>query len=398
MTICQPLVSVIIPVFNGEAFIARAIESILAQTYTAFEVVVIDDGSTDGTSDIVQSYGASVVYAHQSNLERSVARNAGLKLATGQFIAFLDADDWWFVEKLERQVAYAEKHPDLGLIYSWVNVVDDAGQQLRVLGNERPLLEAEGSDLFEWFLLGHSVPTPSVMIRKECLDAVGGFDESITYIEDWDLWMRIANRYSVGYVAEPLACYQVRHSYLPAVFARHQLQEKRLYVLEKALGARPGIKAEVRRHALQKANWYSALIDFGIQDIAAAKSRIEQIDMESPDLGGKPSQMEGDLVAFAFSLYDDFTPEAEAIAFIEFVLANLPSKVAFLKNRGRQMKSTLLGGYAFQARARGHNSQAGAIMRRAVALNLTSIFNIGVLTTCLKGIWGDNEERSFGKC
>ncbi len=256
-------------------------------------------------------------------------------------------------------------------------------------GAERSASEATGADLFEWFLLGNSVPTLSVIVRRECLDSVGGFDESITYIEDWDLWMRIASRYPVGHVPESLAYYRVTHAYLPAVFARHHLQSKRLYVLEKAFAARPDIGAELQMHARLKARWYNTLIDFGVRDVVAAQGWIKEFLGLTPDLSGKAGELETDLVAFAFSLYHDCTPEAEAAAFIEFVLANLPAELAFLKRRGRRALGALLGGYAFQARARGDGRRAKALMRRALAMNPRSALNIGALTTCLTGTWLD---------
>lgn len=389
----QPLVSVVIPVFNGESCIARAIQSALDQGCADLEVVVVDDGSTDRTSEIVRRFGKSVIYKYQHNQERSVARNTGIELTRGRYIAFLDADDWWLPGKLERQIAHAERHSNLGIVYSWVSVVNEDGKLLRLLGNERPSCETTGVDLFEWFLLGHSVPTPSVIIRRECLDVVGCFDETITYIEDWDLWMRIASRYSIGHVTEPLACYQVHHSYLPAVFARHELQTKRLYVIEKALAARPAIGPEVRAHAMLRALWYSALIDFGVKDVSAAQSWIEQIVRQTPDLSARAGELETYLVGFAFSLYADFTPENEARTFVELVLESLPSKLAFLKRRGRQVQGKLLEGYAFVARAQGDSSRAKTLMRRAMLMNPRSAFNVGALTTGLTGSWLDRVRR-----
>ena len=391
----SPRVSVVIPTYNNSQTIGEAVESVLAQTYSNTEIIVIDDGSTDDTRLGLEKYAGKIDYRYQPNQERSVARNHGIRLARGRYIAFLDADDWWLPDKLGRQIAHAEAHPDLGLIYSWVNVVDETGTQLRVLGAERPSSEATGADLFEWFLLGNSAPTPSVVVRRECLDRVGLFDETITYIEDWDLWMRIASKYPVGHVAEPLACYSVHHSYLPAVFARHQLQEKRLVVIEKAFAARPEIGVDLRKHALLRACWYSALIAFGVRDVSAAHGWIEQALRQMPVLSGRACELEADLVAFAFSLYDDFTPEAEAIAFVEFVLKNLPPELAFLSRRSRLILGVLLGGYAFQARAQGDGARARALMRRALAMNPRSAFNIGALTTCLTGTWLDRTRRSF---
>jgi glycosyltransferase involved in cell wall biosynthesis len=391
-----PLVSVIIPTYNNGQYIQTAVDSVLAQTVSDYEILVIDDGSTDDTRLRLEEYAGKIEYRYQSNQERSAARNHGIRLARGRYIAFLDSDDWWLPHKLERQIAHAEAHPDLGLVYSWVNVVGETGEKLRVSGTGRPSSEAAGADLFRWLLLGNSVPTLSVMVRRESLEAVGGFDESLTYIEDWDLWIRIASKYPVGHIAEPLACHRVYHLYLPAVFARHHLQERQLYVIEQAIGARPDIEAEARAQALLRARWRSALIDFGVRDIPAAHGWIKQFLGQMPDLSREAGELEADIVSFAFSLYDDFTPEAEATAFVEFVMENLPPELAFLKGRGRQMLGILLGSYAFQARARGDGPAARAMMRRALAMNPCSFFNIGVLTTCLTGTWLDKVRRSPG--
>lgn len=392
-----PLVSVIIPTYNSAPTICRAIDSVLAQTFDDVEIVVIDDGSTDDTVQRLRQYEGKIAYHYQPNQERSVARNRGIQCSRGAYVAFLDADDHWLPNKLELQVSLLRACPEIGLVYSWVHIVDQAGEIVGRLGHERPSTESAGADLFRWLLLGYSVPTLSVVVRRDCFDSVGVFDESITYCEDWDLWLRIAGKYPFGHVAQPLACYRVQHSYLPAVFARHRLQSKRPYVIEKALAARPDIGVDLRIRARQRVCWYSALIDFGVRDIAAAQGWIEQMLHLGPDLAARGGELEDYLVAFAMSLYDDFTPEAEALTFVEFVLDNLPPELAFLGKRGRQISGILLGACAFRARARGDNARARAAMRRAVTRNPVSVLNLGVLTTCLSGTWIDRVRRSLGK-
>ncbi|HNS52801.1 MAG TPA: glycosyltransferase [Anaerolineae bacterium] len=384
-----PAVSVIIPTFNSAATICQAIDSVLAQTLGDLEIIVVDDGSTDDTARRLRPYEDRIDYYYQPNQERSVARNRGIGRSRGTFIAFLDADDYWLPSKLELQLPVMRAHPELGLVYSWVNVVDQSGKTVGRLGHDLPHPESTGADYFEQLLLGDSVPTPSVVVRRDCLDSVGLFDESITYCEDWDLWLRIAGRYPFGHVAQVTACYRVRHSYLPEIFARHGLQVKRPCVIERALTARPDIGIELATRARQRVRWYSALIEFGMRDCKAAQGWVERMLRQGTVRDARAADLEGYLVAFALSLYDDHTPEAEATAFVRFVLDNLLPELAFLRARGRRIAGTVLAGYAFRARARGDYAAARATMRRALAKNPASASNLGVLTTCVVGTWLD---------
>ena len=126
----QPIASVIIPAYNAGLTICQAVDSALQQTFGAAEVIVIDDGSTDDTRQRLLPYGDSITYLYQHNQERSAARNNGIRHAKGKYLAFLDADDYWAVDKLTKQVALLEQHADLGFVFSWAAAFDSTGRKL----------------------------------------------------------------------------------------------------------------------------------------------------------------------------------------------------------------------------------------------------------------------------
>lgn len=200
----NPLVSVIIPAYNSGKYIAQAIDSVLGQTYGPIEIIVINDGSTDDTGDIVKAYGDKVRSIHQENQGPSAARNAGITGAKGEYIAFLDADDAWLPGKIEKQVKVMEKRPELGLVCSGSYVVD---KDDRVITEWN--MPESGEETFESVYDQNFILCLTVMVRKECLDKVGLFDGSLFLSQDYDLWLRIIKHYPFHYVNEPLARYRV---------------------------------------------------------------------------------------------------------------------------------------------------------------------------------------------
>lgn len=200
----MPTVSVIIPTYNRAEMVAEAIRSVLAQTYTDYEVIVVDDGSTDDTRRVVTSFGSPVRYVSQENKGRSVARNRGIELAAGRYIAFLDSDDLFLPTKLATQVRCLEQHPEAGLAYSSALTIDEHG-------NELPMIyRATLSGLIYEPLLFKApvacpIATPTVMVRAAALAEVGGFDERMEMAEDIDLWRRIVRRWPVVGIEAPLS-------------------------------------------------------------------------------------------------------------------------------------------------------------------------------------------------
>lgn len=199
-----PLVTAVIPVFNGARFVSQAIDSVLGQTYPDVECVVVDDGSTDDTPAVVAGF-SNVVYVRQDNQGVAAARNRGAREAKGALLAFLDADDVWLPEKLEKQLALFAGPSTFGLVYCGMTLVD---ADLRVLGS----LPAPSPDLGVRNTLLLEPPVVSVaqtgVIPCEVFSAIRGFDERLSTSADSDLVCRIGLRYTCACVPEPLAMYR----------------------------------------------------------------------------------------------------------------------------------------------------------------------------------------------
>ena len=213
-------VSVVIPAYNLEGYIGRAIDSVLAQTRPADEIIVVDDGSTDGTGEIVQKYGSAVRYIHQDNAGASAARNTGIKAAKNEWIAFLDGDDEWLEGNLERQMRLLERN--LELVWTAGNFIMCFCQEERrqvKLAPERGTQLLEGKEYFpeyfQAFIKGAAGWTGTMIIKKSVLEEAGMFRVGQLRSNDQDMWWRIAYLHkSIGYNPEPLAVYhrQVRMS------------------------------------------------------------------------------------------------------------------------------------------------------------------------------------------
>lgn len=204
------MVTVIIPVYNGEKFIEEAIISVLNQTYKDMEVLVIDDGSEDGTSEIVKKYEPKVKYIYQSNKGPSAARNLGMDLAKGEYLAFLDADDTYEPTKIEKQVMILNTYPDVDVVYADANMMD-------VNGNLQGIYKSEWcfddhKDFLAMLIFRQIVPMPpAIMIRKKCYLEGISYNSDYVHAEDYDFIIRLAQKYHFKYLKEPLYNYR-RHS------------------------------------------------------------------------------------------------------------------------------------------------------------------------------------------
>jgi glycosyltransferase involved in cell wall biosynthesis len=208
---CAPEVSVVIPMYNAGRTIRAALCSVFAQTYRDFEVLVVDDGSTDDTPESVAFFGGAVIYLAQANGGPGRARNAALARARGRFIAFLDADDVWFPQKLERQVAYFREFPQAGLVHTaTLFSAAPAATTVEAFDSSAATPHTPPTNQFAAVFHGDlNVNTLTVMIRREVIAEVGPFDECRElHVEDWDLWLRIAARYPVGYLPTPLSIHR----------------------------------------------------------------------------------------------------------------------------------------------------------------------------------------------
>jgi glycosyltransferase involved in cell wall biosynthesis len=182
----RPAVSVILPVFNGEAFIQTALESVLSQTFQNFELIVVDDGSTDATMAIVESYGDRLQILRQQNAGHASARNAAARKANGDWIAMIDADDVWHPEKLQQQLAVATL---ADVVYTATHNFEDS---LRVDEATFTNGRCPSGDVFDDLMLDNFVTHSSILMRRDKFFAAGGYDESLRTTSDWDLWLRMS--------------------------------------------------------------------------------------------------------------------------------------------------------------------------------------------------------------
>ena len=207
----MPRVSVVIPTYNCARFLGQTIDSALRQAYRDFEIIVVDDGSTDDTQQVVAVYGKTIRYVYQSNQGASAARNVALSIASGEFIAYLDADDLWIADKLSRQVEYMDDHPACGFLHTEVSVIDEQNKVLHTRFNyetNRPV--PQGLCIRELLLRSH-IQTLTVLERRTAFDDAGMFDLRLPVAQDYLHWLGVVLRgYEVGYLAEPLGQYRWR--------------------------------------------------------------------------------------------------------------------------------------------------------------------------------------------
>jgi glycosyltransferase involved in cell wall biosynthesis len=195
----NPLISVIIPTYNRGWIIKEAIDSVLAQEYINYELIVVDDGSTDDTHDILNSYQKNFLVLRQNNKGVSAARNRGFAAASGRFIAFLDSDDTWLPQKLSRQVDFFQSNPDALICQTeeiWIR------NNVRV--NPKKRHKKPSGMIFEPSLSLCLVSPSAVMIKKNLFEEVGIFDETLPACEDYDLWLRVSCRHPVHLIDTPL--------------------------------------------------------------------------------------------------------------------------------------------------------------------------------------------------
>jgi len=204
------MISVVMAAKNYAKFLPQAVESVFAQTHTDWELVIIDDGSTDATPEAVKPFlvDPRVRYIRSDYLGQSRAKNLGARLSRGEFIAYLDADDAWESTKLEKQLKLLER-PEVGVVFSGRKLIDEAGN---ITGT--PPAEFPRGNVLDAIFARNFVCFSTVMLRREVFDYVGGFDPGIDLAIDYDLWLRVAQHYEFDYVPEPLVLYRTGHGNL----------------------------------------------------------------------------------------------------------------------------------------------------------------------------------------
>lgn len=218
-SLTKPLVSIVIPTFNVEKYIIETIESVLAQTYKHIELIVIDDGSTDNTSKLIESYGSKVRFIRQENSGVCLARNRGITETTGELICLMDHDDYWFPEKISRQVEVMQQHIDIGVVYSsFIRWHPNSSGKYPAPDSWDVKSTPDNVDtvfsgwIYHQFLLDCWMLTSTAMFRREVFNTSGMFDPTLPYGEDWDLWLRISRDYPFIKLTRPNTLYRQHQS------------------------------------------------------------------------------------------------------------------------------------------------------------------------------------------
>lgn len=241
----MPTISVIIPIYNGEKTIQETIESVLNQTWSDLELIAIDDGSQDSTLDILAKIkDPRLKVFSYPNAGQAASRNRGIVHAGGEYIAFIDADDLWTSDKLELQLKALQESPQASVAYSWTDCIDESGQFLR----RGSYITVNGDAYAKLLLIDFLENGSSVLIRKQVLDAVGGFDESLPPAEDWDLWLRVALRYH--FVAIPRSQILYRVSANSASANVWRMESSCLQVIERAFASAPNELQHLKKHSI----------------------------------------------------------------------------------------------------------------------------------------------------
>lgn len=226
----NPTVSVIIPTYNRAHLIGASIQSVLNQTYQDFELIVVDDGSTDNTEAVVKSFKDPRIHyiRHKENRGGSAARNTGIKSARGEYIAFLDSDDEWFPTKMEKQMEIFDNGPkDLGVVYCGTFYLDKQTNKITEFTNPH-----YRGNVFQKILKQGSGPsTPAAIVKRECFEKVGLFDERLPAYQETDLWIRISRFYQFDFVKEHLVKIMRNHRQISTDF-KARLRGRELFLMK----------------------------------------------------------------------------------------------------------------------------------------------------------------------
>ena len=260
-------VSVIIPTYNRKDFLIEAIESVLAQTFLGYELIVVDDGSTDGTKKVLADYGNKITYYFQENKGVSSARNFGIQKSHGRFICFLDSDDLWLKDKLKIQYDFMINHPD-----SFISYTDEIWIRKGVRVNPKKKHAKYSGWIFERSLPLCIISPSSVMIKRELFDIVGLFDERFPVCEDYDLWLRITSKFPVSFINKKLIIKRGGHS--------DQLSQKswgndryRVFAIVKLLNSNQ-LSSEQRKQAILELKKKCAILANGFRKREKIKEAI----------------------------------------------------------------------------------------------------------------------------
>lgn len=285
-------VDVIIPAFNAAKYLPIALESVFSQTFDDWQILLVDDGSTDNTAEVIapflDRFGSKIRYIKQNNRGLPAARNTAIRASTSEFLALLDADDVWMPCRLSESLKVLAERPRAGLAYGLITCIDPEGRILKTWNEGNPR-HAEGRIAPYIYMRKVELPCPTITFRRKCVDEVGLFDETMRATEDRELWLRIALRYEVAFVPKVVAAYRVSPDSMstdPQRMLQAQLQFIRKHYGSEGCGLRPRQISLARAYkqradALKARNRPWAALMSSLQAVA-----LYPLDMDNPRTAG----------------------------------------------------------------------------------------------------------------
>ncbi len=263
----KPLVSVIIPVYNGASFLSDAIVSALEQSHDNIEVLVIDDGSTDNTPEICKKYSDKIRYYRKENGGQAIARNFGIEQSGGDLIAFLDSDDIWASEKIEKQICRMQLKR---CMWSYTDAV--AFSDNKFLFRFSNISEQFEGNIFTSLFLKNNIVASSVIVHRDILKKIGNFAH--IRLEDWDLWLRIAEKYEVALVKEELVQYRIHNQSSLRTTSINQKLESKIYIIKKAFKNSPHLSENLFQKACSNAYFEACKLFLAKNEKANARKAL----------------------------------------------------------------------------------------------------------------------------
>lgn len=372
-----PATTVIIPAYNQGHYLGRAIDSVLTQSDQAFEIIVVDDGSTDDTAAVARKYSADrrVRYIFQQNSGLSAARNTGIRHARGQYLSFLDSDDLFLPQKLALLRRHFERHPHLGLVAGQAHPIDEDGRPTGVLFDER--LPQEG----RYLLLGNPLHVGSVLLRRSWQEKVGLFDETLRSYEDWDMWLRLALAgCPMGFVDKPVSLYRFHADQMTRDGS--QMTTATFAVLDNlfARSDLPPSWREMHDEAYSRAHLRAAAQSYRMGHVdVASRSLQEAVALDPALMAGDGQQLAGILAAWT-----ELPKIASPLQYLARVYDNLPSELHALRRQKNRQLGELALRLTYRAYARKEFAQTRRQIWQAIRYRPAFLANRGVLSILLR--------------
>jgi hypothetical protein len=385
-----PTVTAVIPTYNRVSYLCQAIESALEQGYDNLEVIVVDDGSTDGTRMALAAYEGRIRLIYQEHQGVSAARNTAIAASCGEYVAFLDSDDVWLPGKLVCQMEFLVAHPEVGMVASHAMAIDLRGHPV----SDTPLFpsQKEGWVSLETNVLRSPLPVDTLIVRRSCLPKPLPFTRGVGFGEDWEMCLRVGARYPIWFIAKPLAGVRVHEDNVTALLARQKQVDLKLHcrlgVIERVFPVLPGDRETLRLlRAKAEAGEYAeaAVASYANGAFDAATSRLGRA------VALDPATWQGEeLVAltcnFAKQIFQK-RGEGVALAFVEDTLGHLPSEIRERDRLARAVRGrTLIFTVGFGSLAQHDARKAVVYIVQGLAQQPCYVRNTGVLATLARAM------------